>query len=155
MSFNKFVQVGRVCYTAFGPDEGRIVTIVDLIDMARVLVDGPGMLRKPMSLKSLYLTKFKVSIPHGARAATCKKQWEKAEIDKKWAESNWAKKLAAAKLRTNLTDFQRFKLMRAKQARNRIITLETGKLRLKLKKTKSETKAAKAKKPAAKKVVKK
>jgi hypothetical protein len=57
-----------------------------------------------------------VKIPHSARASTLKKQWEKAEIDKKWATSNWAKKLAAAKIRANLTDFQRFKLMRAKQA---------------------------------------
>ena len=74
------------------------------------------MIRQALNLKSLYLTKFLVKIPHSAREATVKKQWAKAEIDKKWAESNWAKKLAAAKLRANLTDFQRYKLMRAKQA---------------------------------------
>ena len=81
-----------------------------------MLVDGPGIIRKAMNLKGLYLTKFAIKLPHSARAGTVKKQWEKAEIDKKWAESNWAKKLAAAKIRANLTDFQRFKVMRAKQA---------------------------------------
>jgi large subunit ribosomal protein L14e len=73
-------------------------------------------MRKALNLKSLYLTKFLVRIPHSARTSTLMKQWTKCEIDKKWAESNWAKKLAAAKIRANLTDFQRYKLMRAKQA---------------------------------------
>ena len=66
-------------------------------------------------MKSLYLTKYVIKIQHGARAASVKKAWAKAEIDKKWAESSWAKRLAAKKLRTQLTDFDRFKLMRAKQ----------------------------------------
>lgn len=64
----------------------------------------------------MYLTKFLVKIPHSARQSTLAKAWAKAEIEKKWAETNWAKRLAAQQLRTNLTDFDRFKLMRAKQA---------------------------------------
>jgi hypothetical protein len=35
-----------------------------------------------------------IKIPHSARQATVKKQWIKAEIDKKWSESEWAKKQA-------------------------------------------------------------
>lgn len=82
-----------------------------------MLVDGPctGVRRQSINLKCLYLTKFRVSIPHSAREATVRKAWLKAEIDKKWAESNWAKRLAAAKLRANCTDFDRFTLMKAKQ----------------------------------------
>ncbi len=57
-----------------------------------------------------------VKIPHSARERTVRKAWTKAEIEKKWSESNWAKKLAASNVRANLTDFERFKLMRAKQA---------------------------------------
>jgi len=154
MSFKTFVQIGRVAFVAYGADEGKLVAIVDIIDVNKVLVDGPGFMRKALNLKSLYLTKFLVRIPHSARSSTLMKQWVKCEIDKKWAESNWAKKLAAAKIRANLTDFQRYKLMRAKQARNRMITLETGKLRLKTKKAnaelrKSGKKVKKVKKPAA------
>ncbi len=82
-----------------------------------MLVDGPctGVRRQVINLKCLYLTKFVVRIPHSARESTVRKAWLKAEIDKKWAESSWAKKLAAAKLRANCTDLDRFKLMRAKQ----------------------------------------
>ena len=64
----------------------------------------------------MYLTKFLVKIPHSAREKTLKNAWTKAEIEKKWAESSWAKRLAAQSVRANLTDFDRFKLMRAKQA---------------------------------------
>merc|ERR1712231_28672 len=86
-----------------------------------------------MNIKSLYLTKIYVKIPHGAREKTLKKAWLKEEVEKKWAESSWAKKLARTAIRTNLTDFDRFKLMRAKQARNNLVRLEMGKLKLKLK----------------------
>ena len=35
-SFNRFVEVGRVAYVAFGPDEGKLCAIVDIIDGTRV-----------------------------------------------------------------------------------------------------------------------
>ena len=117
-----------------------------------MLVDGPGVSRQVLNLKTLHLTKYVLKIQHGVRAASLKKAWTKAEIDKKWAESAWAKRLAAKKQRASLTDFERFKLMKAKQTRNRLISIETGKLRLKLKKTRAEKGGKKAdKKPAAKK----
>jgi len=82
------------------------------------LVDGPstGVRRQVMNIKSLYLTKFAVRIPHSAREKTLKKAWEKGEVQKKWDESSWAKKLRNSSIKTSMTDFDRFKLMRAKQA---------------------------------------
>ncbi len=84
----------------------------------KALVDGPttGVRRQSINIKSLYLTKFLVKIPHSAREKTLRNAWAKAEIEKLWSESSWAKKLAAQKIKANLTDFDRFKLMRAKQA---------------------------------------
>lgn len=79
------------------------------------MADGPNFRRQALNIKTLYLTKFVIRIQHSARAASVKAAWAKAEIDKKWAESGWAKRLAAKKARTSLTDFDRFKLMRAKQ----------------------------------------
>jgi len=38
-------------------------------------------------------------------------------------------KIAATEKRKNLTDFDRFKLMKAKQARNRLVMIEFGKLK--------------------------
>lgn len=34
--FKRFVEIGRVAYVAFGPHEGKLVTIVDVIDQNRV-----------------------------------------------------------------------------------------------------------------------
>merc|ERR1712071_495078 len=122
----KLVQVGRVAYVAYGPDKGKLITIVDLIDTNRALVDGPttGVRRQSMNIKSLYLTKFRVRIPHSARERTFNKA-----------------------IKEKMTDFDRFKLMRAKQARNNMIKLEIGKLRIKLSKKGKKTAT---KKPAAK-----
>ena len=36
--------------------------------------------------------------------------WKKADISGQWAQTAWAKKLAAKKVRANLTDFQRFQV---------------------------------------------
>lgn len=121
-----------MAYVAFGPDAGKLVAIVDCITQNRVLVDGPctGVARKAMSLKQLHLTKFKLNFSFGARTGVIKKIWEKEDINKQWAETTWAKKIANREKRATLTDFDRFKLMKAKQARNRMIALEMGRLRV-------------------------
>merc|ERR1711976_834747 len=131
MSFTKFVEIGRVAYVAFGPDEGKLVVIVDVIDGNRALVDGPcsGVARKALPFKSLHLTKFTMKIAHSARTAVVKKAWEGANINSQWQETTWAKKLAAKQKRASLTDFDRFKLMKAKQTRNRLVDVQFGKLR--------------------------
>merc|ERR1712142_1029268 len=111
-------------YVAHGDDRGKLVVIVDVIDQNRALVDGPcsGVSRKDMNFKALHLTKHTIKIGPSARSGTVKKAWEKADMTKQWEASTWAKK-------PTLTDFDRFKLMKAKQARNRIINIEFGKLR--------------------------
>lgn len=53
----------------------------------------------------------------GARHASLKSMWEKNEIDDKWSKSNWAKKREQMDRRRNLTDFERFKVMRLKKQR--------------------------------------
>ena len=70
----------------------------------QALVDGPcsGVARQAMSFKQLHLTQFVVNFPHSARSGVVKKAWEKAEIDKKWPETTWAKKIAARELVGNL-----------------------------------------------------
>jgi large subunit ribosomal protein L14e len=57
-------------------------------------------------------------LPRGARTGVVKSQWEKAGIEAKWQESAWAKKRSQKERRRQLTDFERFKVMRLrKQAR--------------------------------------
>merc|ERR1712202_121423 len=93
--------------------------------MGRVLVDGPctGVPRDVISMKSIQLTKFKTNATLGAKTATVKKCWEKAEIDSKWAAS-----LKQKERRQNLNCFDRFKLMKLKQARRVIISREVARL---------------------------
>ena len=61
--FTRFVEVGRVAYISYGPNFGKLCTIVDLVDGKRgntiefniilqVLVDGPatGVKRQQISV---------------------------------------------------------------------------------------------------------
>nr|AIU94817.1 60S ribosomal protein [Phragmatopoma lapidosa] len=131
MTFSRFVEIGRVAYVAFGPDAGKIVVIIDVLDQNRVFVDGPcsGVIRKSLNLKTLQLTPIVMNITRSMRTGLIKKAWEKEEVTKKWEESAWAKKITQREKRANLTDFDRFKLMRAKQQRNRLVNIQFGKLR--------------------------
>ncbi|KAK3520736.1 hypothetical protein QTP70_031476 [Hemibagrus guttatus] len=128
--FKRFVEIGRVAYVAFGPHEGKLVTIVDVIDQNRALVDGPctGVRRQSMPFKCMQLTDYVIKVPHGARQKFVRRAWEKAEISQKWAESSWAKKIEAREKRAKMTDFDRYKVMKAKKMRNKIIKHEAKKL---------------------------
>ena len=60
MSFVRFVEIGRVCLITYGPDAGKLATIVNILDNNRVLVDGPmpltGVHRHAINLKRVQLT---------------------------------------------------------------------------------------------------
>ncbi|NP_001187043.1 60S ribosomal protein L14 [Ictalurus punctatus] len=130
MVFKRFVEIGRVAYVAFGPHEGKLVTIVDVIDQNRALVDGPctGVKRQSMPFKCMQLTDYVIKVPHSARQKFVRRAWEKAAISQNWAESSWAKKIEARKKRAKMTDFDRYKVMKAKKMRNKIIKHEAKKL---------------------------
>merc|ERR1712224_591257 len=123
--FKRFVEPGRLALITYGPCEGKMCTIVDIVDQKRVVVDGPegvtGVRRHMMPVKRLSLTDFQVKVPRGAREKTLKKALAEAETMKKWSETAWAKKLAAKKTRAVMNDFDRFKLMVAKKKRSKAI----------------------------------
>ena len=62
MSFKRFVEIGRIGLITYGPDAGKLCTIVDVIDNNRVLVDGPepitGVHRHALNIKRMQLTDF-------------------------------------------------------------------------------------------------
>jgi len=64
------VEIGRVCVVNHGAENGKICTIVDIVDQNRALVDGPvdvtGVARKLINFRSLTLTSFVAPIPRGA-----------------------------------------------------------------------------------------
>ncbi|OQV22240.1 putative 60S ribosomal protein L14 [Hypsibius exemplaris] len=148
MGFSKTVEIGRVAYVAKGQDAGKLGAIIDVIDQNRGLFDGPKVRRQVVSFQNVHLTKYKIDVQHSARRKTVLKAWEVAKIDEQWKESNWAKKLERNEKKANLSDFDRYKLMRAKQTRNKIVRLELGKLKHQANVKKAS--AAGGKKPAAK-----
>ncbi|NXQ31919.1 RL14 protein, partial [Alaudala cheleensis] len=154
--FKRFVEIGRVAFISFGPHAGKLVAIVDVIDQNRALVDGPcsGVRRQAMPFKCMQLTDFVLKFPHSARQKCVRLAWEKANINEKWSATRWAKKIEAREKKAKMTDFDRYKVMKAKRMRNRIIKHEMKKLqKLASKKGKKPgkpgkpVKAAKGKKP--------
>merc|ERR1719160_219806 len=97
--YQRFVQPGRLCYISYGPFEGKVCTVIDIVNQRRVIVDGPesqtGVPRHQIPVRWLSLTDFKCKILKAAREKTLKKALGEGETLKKWGESAWAKKIAA------------------------------------------------------------
>uniref|UniRef100_A0A1I8IB88 Large ribosomal subunit protein eL14 n=2 Tax=Macrostomum lignano TaxID=282301 RepID=A0A1I8IB88_9PLAT len=138
---DKFVQVGRVAFIANGADSGKVCAIAEIVDQNRVLIDGPctGVRRQVCDMKRLHLTGFHLPLPHSSRTAVVRRKWLAANLDERWTGTSWAKKLEARRLRASMTDFDRFRCARAKQIRNRIVSVAMGSLR--------KTSSAKLRKP--------
>lgn len=115
MSFTRFAEIGRVALINYGELEGKLCTIVDILDANRALVDGPvnvtGVHRHVVTFRRLNLTDHKINITRGARAAKVSKEWKAADITGKWEASAWAKKIAARATKSASGDFDRFKAM--------------------------------------------
>merc|ERR1740127_100005 len=74
-----------------------------------------------MPIKRLSLTDFKSSIPRGAREKTLKLALDKDGVMGKWEATSWAKKVKSKKARSEMNDFERFKLMVAKKKRAALV----------------------------------
>lgn len=132
MVFNRFVEVGRVVLINYGPEAGKLATIVDIIDQNKCLVDGPqdvtGVSRQTVSYSRISLTDLTVNIQRGARAKTLKKALTDDDTLATWEASSWAKKLSTKKKRANLSDFDRFKVMVARKQKSRIVAAKMKEL---------------------------
>ena len=105
------MEPGRVAYINFGEDYGRQVTIVDIADVNRVLVDGENFPRTILPLKRLSLTRTVIKVNRGASTGTLVKATKAAGLQKTWEETPFMKKLTKRNTRANLTDFERFQVM--------------------------------------------
>ncbi|CRK95742.1 CLUMA_CG009199, isoform A [Clunio marinus] len=123
MGFTRFVQTGRVARISRGRYKGKLVAIVDIIDQNRVLIDGPltRVPRQQYPVSHLHLTKFVVKFPFTAPTRVVKKALEDFKLKEKWSGTLWAERARAKRMRSNLTDFERFKLRLVKRSKNRII----------------------------------
>ncbi|XKL69630.1 hypothetical protein PGB90_007399 [Kerria lacca] len=128
--FKRFVETGRVVFITDGPYKGKTCCIVDCVDQKSVLVDGPetGVPRQKLRLSQIHLTKFKINFPFNGPTKLVRKAWKKNELDDKWSKSRWAERFLNKHKRAALTDFDRFKLKRARSIRNKIRSEEYKKL---------------------------
>merc|ERR1719223_1415929 len=124
MVFTRFVEVGRVALVNYGPDAGKLVVILDVMDTNKALVAGPctGVERQTLQFRRMALTDIKVKISRGARNKQLVSAWTKADVAGQWAKTSWAQKLAKKAKRAESTDFSRFKTMIARKKRSAAIT---------------------------------
>ena len=85
-----------------------------------MLVDGPSkdapVPRQAVALAKVSLTPLVIpKLPRAAGRGFVAQQWEKNEIDKKWAENSWSKKRVQFQKRRQLNDFERFKVLRLRK----------------------------------------
>ena len=88
----------------------------------QALVDGPSksdnaaVPRHSSGLNNFIVTPIVIpKLPRAAGRGAVAKAWEKEEVESKWAQSAWAKRREQREKRTNLTDFDRFKVLRLKK----------------------------------------
>eukprot|EP00088_Acartia_fossae_P040009 TRINITY_DN41642_c0_g1_i1.p1 TRINITY_DN41642_c0_g1~~TRINITY_DN41642_c0_g1_i1.p1 ORF type:complete len:165 (-),score=3.28 TRINITY_DN41642_c0_g1_i1:222-716(-) len=118
------VEPGRLAVINFGSKRDLPVTIVDIIDQRRAIIEGPqsGIERQYITLRRLALTRFVTpDVPRGCPSVELEKKLREHNTVGKWQQTNWAKKIAIKKLRANLNDFQRFQVRSLKRQRKTII----------------------------------
>ena len=80
-------------------------------------MDGPcsGVRRQALSFSKLSLTDLTIKISRSAREKQVKKAYEAADINTKWEQTAWSKRIMKKLKRQKLTDFDRYKLKVLKQ----------------------------------------
>ena len=104
-----------------GEFAGKIAVVLDVVDLNRVLIQGPQVPRQACLIRHTNLTRIVIEIPRAARTKTMLKCWTAAEVDAKFAATSAAKKLVRNEIRKNLTDFERFKVMLAQKKKAHIL----------------------------------
>jgi large subunit ribosomal protein L14e len=94
---------------------------------SQVLVEGPSakpelvVPRHSAPLSSVSLTSIVIDkLPRASGPAALKKKWEEAEVDSKWINGSFAKKLEKSARRKQLSDFERFKVTRLRKQVSRL-----------------------------------
>eukprot|EP01026_Neomeris_dumetosa_P049560 TRINITY_DN4328_c1_g3_i1.p4 TRINITY_DN4328_c1_g3~~TRINITY_DN4328_c1_g3_i1.p4 ORF type:complete len:133 (-),score=27.74 TRINITY_DN4328_c1_g3_i1:294-692(-) len=121
MPFKRYVEIGRVALINYGDEYGKLVVISDVVDQNRALIDLPDEQRRVINFKRLSLTDFKIDIPRLAKKKVLREAYEGAEIEQKFAETAWGKKLASQRAKKEMNDFDRYKAMVEKKKKAKLI----------------------------------
>ena len=121
MGYNRFVQVGRVARINYGPQEGKLATIVDILTDKRVLIDGEGISRQAIPVRRLQLTKQVLKVGRGIRTGKLSKLIAKENVQKTFNESSIGRAYASQSRRQELTDFERFKVLALRRRLSKLV----------------------------------
>lgn len=127
MGYNKFVQVGRVARINYGPQEGKLATIVDIVSDKRVLVDGEDIQRQVIPIARLQLTNQILKVGRGARTGAVRKIISKENVSQTFSKSTLGRHYAAQQRRENLTDFERFKVVVLRRRLSKLLRAKPSK----------------------------
>ena len=117
MAFKRFVEIGRVIIINYGPLRNKLAVVVDVLSTTKLLIDGVQVRRQELSLNRVTLTDIKIDIERSANHAAVVKAYNEGKVEENFQKTSFAKKLAVRNIRRNLTDFDRFKVMRLRQKR--------------------------------------
>ncbi|KAF5725875.1 60S ribosomal protein L14-1 [Tripterygium wilfordii] len=87
------------------------------------------MIRTQMNFKRLSLTDIKIEINQVPLKKNMIEAMEKADVQNKWENNSWGRKLIVQKRRASLNDFDRFKIMLAKIKKSGLVKQELSKLK--------------------------
>merc|ERR1712098_786105 len=93
----------------------RIMTSRTMV-LCRIIV-----LRQEFPIKRMQLTPISVKFPFNAPTRIVRKELEANKVNEQWEQSTWKKRMVVKAKRAGLTDLDRFKLRKAKSARNKIL----------------------------------
>ena len=115
MEFKRLVEVGRVIIVNYGQLVGKLAVIVDILTPTKVIVQElkvkGDIKRQELSLTNATITEDKIDIKKGAKKEEVLKAIEENKLENKYKKSNFRKKVELRQKRSNLTDFDRFKVM--------------------------------------------
>eukprot|EP00178_Gracilaria_changii_P013458 TRINITY_DN38054_c0_g1_i1.p1 TRINITY_DN38054_c0_g1~~TRINITY_DN38054_c0_g1_i1.p1 ORF type:complete len:129 (+),score=24.45 TRINITY_DN38054_c0_g1_i1:25-411(+) len=127
MGYNRFVQVGRVVRVTYGPHEGKLATIVDVLGTNRVLIDGEDVPREIINVQRIQLTSQVIGVKRGAKHGKVKAIVKKEKVAEKFAASSLGKAYARQARRQSLTDFERFKVLTLRRKLSKLTRAKVAK----------------------------
>lgn len=126
------MEIGRVVYVNYGSLMGKIAVVLELVNKSRVIIGAPGMgvPRTLISNRRLELTKFRIpNVAFGIKDGELKKQIDQFDLTTKFNESGRGKKIVRQQRRSQLGDFDRFKVMVLKRKLAKASRTQVNKLK--------------------------
>ncbi|KAL9645013.1 hypothetical protein ABK040_004506 [Willaertia magna] len=117
------VEIGRAATYTVGPNKGKLVVIVDILDANRVLIEGPtaGIARQIAGMGNLKLLKGVAKVTKDSTSEQVKSAIAEAGLEEVAKSSPVVAKIVKEQKRKSLTDFDRFKVQHLKKQKNQIL----------------------------------